>query len=295
MLCSDENIHKNERVHYEQLLKRDGYGRVVLNYKTPETEEERAERIRKREINRLKARQVSWFNPPYSRQVESGKSVGKAFFSALDSCFPIGHPLHKIFNRNTVNLSYPMMPNLGMLIKGKNKRILEDHIRSEHEKDEIKKQGEEKKTRGRPKTIIRKDCTCQRNKPCPLEGNCNVTDVVYQATILLEDSTSKYYVGQAKDFKERYRNHLATFRNKNIAQICNLKDYIWELKESGLVFTLSWKILRKSKAYKPGDRCCLLCLDEKLSILDVFKDPDNINKDLMIQRPCLHRHAYRIS
>ena len=170
MLCSNEDIHKNERTRYEELLKRDGYGKVRLDYKKQETEEERIERINRKEKNRSKARFVSWFNPPFSWQVETGKSVGKAFFNALDACFPKGHPLHKILNRNTVKLSYRTMPNFGMLIKGHNNHILKQHIKKEHEVQEIKRQNDKKPSRGRPKTIIKKDCNCNRNTLCPLQG-----------------------------------------------------------------------------------------------------------------------------
>ena len=65
MLCSDTNTHCQEKKHYEDLLRRDGYGKITLKYKTPETEEEKKERMRKKKINGKKARDVTWFNPPY--------------------------------------------------------------------------------------------------------------------------------------------------------------------------------------------------------------------------------------
>ena len=102
---------------------------VSPKYKTPETEYEAIERARKKQINRSKARQVTWFNPPFSKQVESSKSVGRAFFAALDQCFPSDHPLYKILNHNTTKMSYRTMPNLAMMIKGSNGRILKEYIK----------------------------------------------------------------------------------------------------------------------------------------------------------------------
>ena len=122
-----------------------------------------------------------------------------------------------------------------------------------------------------------------------------MNDVIYRANVNVPETTDRYYLGQAKDFKLRYRNHMLTFRNKKVDQVCNLKDEIWSLKENEKEFTLSWRIVRKSKSYKPGNKCCNLCLDEKLCIQDAFKDPNNINKDQMVQRPCLHKHFYSIS
>ena len=155
------------------------------------------------------------------------------------------------------------MPNFAMVIRNNNKRILEEHVRKEHEKEETKKQSETKR-RGRPKTIIRKECTCQAATPCTLEGHCNVVDVIYEATTNAPETTDRYYVGQAKDFNVRYRNHQTSFRNKATHQVCNLKDEVWSLKDTGKEFTLTWKILRKSKSYKPGDKSCALCLDENI-------------------------------
>ena len=187
------------------------------------------------------------------------------------------------------------MPNFGMLIKGHNKRILEEHMKKEHENEEKVKQKEKKPTRGRPKTIVKKDCTCQRNHPCPLEGKCNLKNVIYQTIVNLDNVPDRFYIGQAKDFKLRYNNHQQSFRNKNLDENCNLKDEIWELKESGRSFKLKWKILRHCKAYMTGDKSCCLCLDEKLTIQDHLEDPENINKDPMVQTPCLHKYFYKIA
>ncbi|GFR95440.1 hypothetical protein ElyMa_000944200 [Elysia marginata] len=53
--------------------------------------------------NRRK-RRITWFNPPYSKNVSS--NIGKKSFNLLNSCFPPNHKLHKVINKNTVKLSY---------------------------------------------------------------------------------------------------------------------------------------------------------------------------------------------
>ena len=55
-------------------------------------------------------RNILWFNPPYSQNVET--KVGKSFIQLIDQHFPKSNPLHKIFNRNTVKLSYSCMSNV---------------------------------------------------------------------------------------------------------------------------------------------------------------------------------------
>ena len=57
---------------------------------------------------------VIWFNPPYNSNVKT--NIGHKFLQAIDDCFPKNNPLHKIFNRNTLKLSYSCMPNIRNII-----------------------------------------------------------------------------------------------------------------------------------------------------------------------------------
>ena len=50
-------------------MKRDGYGKVTQKYRPPGTEEEHNEKMRKKEFDQKKDRDVTWFNPTYSRQL----------------------------------------------------------------------------------------------------------------------------------------------------------------------------------------------------------------------------------
>ena len=111
-----------------------------------------------------------WFVSPFSKQVEKETSVGKKFFAALDSCFPKHHPLYKIINRNTIKQSYRTMPNFGKILKGLNKGIIKDYM--EQQKKEIDmKTRTSKKSKGRPKYLVKKECNCDKTHPCPLENN----------------------------------------------------------------------------------------------------------------------------
>ena len=44
----------------------------------------------------------------------------------MDKNFPEMHQLHKLFNRNNVQVSYSSLPNLKSMIKGHNKNILSE-------------------------------------------------------------------------------------------------------------------------------------------------------------------------
>ena len=71
---------------------------------------------------RSRKRKIIWYNPPYSKNVSN--NVGQSFLKIIDEEFPADHPLHKIFNCNTVKISYSCMPNIKQTIDGHNKSTL---------------------------------------------------------------------------------------------------------------------------------------------------------------------------
>ena len=52
--------------------------------------------------------------------MEVVNNLGKEFFKLLKRNFPCGNPLHKIFNKNCVKLSYSCMPNINGMINKSN-------------------------------------------------------------------------------------------------------------------------------------------------------------------------------
>ena len=56
---------------------------------------------------------IRWFNPPYSKHVKT--NIGKIFMKLTSKHFPKQHK-YKIFNKNTVKLSYSCMPNMLSII-----------------------------------------------------------------------------------------------------------------------------------------------------------------------------------
>ena len=99
---------------YQEALRRSGYN-YKLQYNPPPTKPKRS-----------RSRNVIWFNPPYNSAVST--NVGYKFLQAIDECFPSHHPLHKIFNRNTLKLSYSCMPNVKCKISGHNKSIINKEL-----------------------------------------------------------------------------------------------------------------------------------------------------------------------
>ena len=158
---------------------------------------------------RKRARKVTWFNPPYSKNVVT--RVGQRFLKLIDKHFPVGCKLRKVFNRNTVKVSYSCMPSMGSIIKQHNARIC----------------GTERGSDSQPRS-----CNCRVPDRCPLNGHCLTNKVVYRATVETDGNrVPMVYIGSCETpFKHRYTNHLMSFRHEKYGNRTELSKYIWSLK-----------------------------------------------------------------
>ena len=112
-ISSDEESFQRASQQYQQALQNSGY-KHQLKYKHPLNHTTIQTRNRRRNI--------IWYNPPFRRNVST--NIGKSFLNIIDDEFPAVHPLHKIFNRNTVKISHSCMPNIKQTIDGHNKTKL---------------------------------------------------------------------------------------------------------------------------------------------------------------------------
>ena len=122
-------------------------------------------------------RNIVCFNPPYSKIVV--KKVGHYFLKLLNKHFARHQKQHKIFNRNTVKVSYSCTKNIkSIIINCHNKKVLHQN---------------------RP-CLNEQKCSCIRKELCPLNGNCQAENVVYEATITCNERTygENIYIGIAK-------------------------------------------------------------------------------------------------
>ena len=67
--------------------------------------------------------------------------------------------------------------------------------------------------------------------------------------------------------KERYRNHIKSFKHKRYSNETELSKHVWQLKQNETDFTIKWSIIKKFISYTGGSKRCNLCLDEKITIL----------------------------
>ena len=263
-LSSDQKAYDQSKPFYEEALKQSNF-KETLHYNPPDLNASATPK-------RKRHRNVIWFNPPYSKSVKT--NVGGRFLQLIDKHFPPTNPLHKIFNRNTMKISYSCMPNVKNVISRHNRKILG---RSEATK---------------PAT----SCNCRNQDECPLDNKCQAESIVYKAVVTsLDDGLKKEYIGMtaANSFKERYRNHKKSFNIIRYEKETELSEYIWELKFKEKAFAINWSILKHSTPYAPGSTRCNLCNEEKLSIMKADQKT-LLNKRSEIFGKCRHKDRFQV-
>ena len=140
-LSSNEEIFNNQKTKYEEALEKsgysdkyfkknfgnvDGYDGKTLKYIPRQEHENKKKR---------KAREVTWFNPPYNLNVKT--NVGKKFLGLVKKYFikggkidETGFNLSKILNVHTVKLSYSTTSNIARHLVKHNHKVLNQETRS---------------------------------------------------------------------------------------------------------------------------------------------------------------------
>ena len=254
-ISANEGVFKNAIPPYQEALKSSGY-ETILNFETD------ASNTSKR---RTRGRNITWFNPPYSANVAT--SIGAKFLKIIDKCFPPTHVLHKIINRNTIKISYRCMPNFSQVLSRHNAKI-----------------ARQVDAHANPP-----GCNCQGGiGACPLNGQCKVDKLVYQATVTRTDNQEvETYTGlTAGTFKNRYNKHMSDFRINEHAT--TLSKYIWQLKREGHPYEVSWKTIGRGAPFNPTTKTCQLCLLEKYLII-FSPEGATLNKRSELYSTCRHR------
>ena len=105
--------------------------------------------------------------------------------------------------------------------------------------------------------MSKKSCNCRVKSKCPLNGQCQFTDIVYKCTVLSPDKPSKMYLDDFTIIGSRL--------TMKVAQTVPPFQNIWELKEmSDSSPTLVWSITKKVLPCSNISKKFLLCLQEKL-------------------------------
>ena len=261
-ISSNESVFDNSKGIYEKALHEAGHS-VNLKYQPNPPNNNNQQKSRKRHI--------IWYNPPYSINVKT--NIGKLFLNLVTKHFPKGHPLNKIFNRNTLKISYCCMPNMATIIKRHNSRIL-------------------KANTDKPNPTC--NCRGENNKRnCPLPGRCTIESVVYEAKVATDVETKTYIGLTSNSFKSRYTKHKASFNRRTYNQTA-LSKYIWKLKDAGTPYTLTWSIKKQAPSYSPKSKKCPLCMWEKFYICEADR-LTRLNRRSELVSSCIHRKRFLLS
>ena len=261
---SNIELFNNHSEIYDSALRKSGFKRIKMEFNPQTREPRRNKKTRKRNI--------TWFNPPFNLQVST--NIGKIFFKLINKHFTTDNELHKIFNKNTLKLSYSCTENMEQIIKKHNSKLLKS---SRHTKEATR------------------TCNCRITSQCPLKGECLRENIVYQADIstIENPSIQKIYIGLANtSFKKRLANHTQSFSNRDYQNSTSLLTFFWNLKRENLTPFIRWKILRYASICKSLDAYCDLCLNEKLSIVRAPEISKLLNKKCEVTLNCRHRLRY---
>jgi hypothetical protein len=258
-ISSDQETFDKVAHTYQEALQKSGY-QYTLEYTKPN--QQSTKRNRRRNIN--------WYNPPYSKNVQT--NIGRKFLNIIRRNFHSKHPLTKIFNTNTIKLSYSCMSNIKNIISSSNKRKITTTLHTAPPNPS-------------------KNCNCRRKNECPLQGNCLTKNVVYQASVNSEAGTETYIGLTANSFKTRYNNHKATFRSSHLRNSTALSKHVWELLDNNTNFNISWKIIRSADAFNNQGTRCNLCITEKLNII-YNSHMASLNKRSELMSCCRHKAKY---
>ena len=104
-----------------------------------------------------RSRNIIWFNPPYSQNIITNAT--RHFLNLLDHQFPKSNKLHKVFNRNTVKVSYSCTENISSIISSRNKKLIKNNAKNT------------------------KPCNCRSKSTWPLNGQCQTQDIIYKSIV----------------------------------------------------------------------------------------------------------------
>ena len=85
-----------------------------------------------------------------------------------------------------------------------------------------------------------------------------------------------------------FRRYGTDMNDPNSRSSSKLAGHIWGLKDKGVEFDISWRILAKAPPFNPVTKKCQLCLKEKHFIM-YGRGTSTLNKRQEIFNTCRHR------
>ena len=107
----------------------------------------------------------------------------------------------------------------------------------------------------------------------------------------------RVYLGIAEgNWKQRLYNHRKSFKDKKHKNDTALSSYLWDLKENrNQIPKLTCSIVRFAPGYSNISKRCLLCLHEKLLIINYHSPAELLNKRSELMAKCHHENKFLLS
>ena len=261
-VSSNEEVFKQAVPIYEEALKTSGFHEKLSFINSSEGSNNQQGN------NRNRRRKIIWYNPPYSMNVKT--NIGKEFLKLIRTHFHNQHVFHKIFNKNTLKISYSSTKNISSIIASHNKALI------------------------RKAEPAEAPCNCRNKNQCPLDGRCQVSNIVYESKVTsLPEGDEKFYLGICStSFKDRLGTHHSSFNHRKYKTSTELSKYVWDLKDTNKGYNISWRLVKKVYG-RPVRNFCKLCLTEKLFIIEYPNKDKLINSNCI--NKCRHESKYLLS
>ena len=107
-----------------------------------------------------------------------------------------------------------------------------------------------------PKSREEEPPLCDCPDPCPVGGQCKLKNVVYQAKVQVRNSQKfETYTGLTyRKFCTRLKEHCDDMKDPAKRTSSKLAGHVWDLKDRGIAFDISWSILAKAPPFNPVTR-----------------------------------------
>ena len=162
-------------------------------------------------------------------------------------------------------MNYVNTPNIEKIISSKNAKVLLKDLEE----------------------VDKKECSCPKNKICPMGGKCLNKNIIYNAEITSNNEVNNYIGLCSTSFKSRLSVHKQSFKNSNINQT-SLSKHIIKLQREKIEYSINWKIIDRGRTFSPISNNCQLCTKEAYHII-FNPELSNLNSRNEIFNSCRHR------
>ena len=194
-----------------------------------------------------KRNNILWYNPPTHQHRTQIPCL-------VDKHFPKDHKLKKIFNRNTIKISYNCMNNTKQIIDSHNKRILTASILAD---DTAAAATINNKTQLPTKERI----------PARRELPAAISNLPSHRHTQRQQHDRNLHRTHRKRLQNKIKKPHRIIPHAKHRNSTELSKHIWTLKDKNIEHFICWRILSSRSPYNSSSKRCNPCLKEKFLII----------------------------